>query len=261
MTMSMDASLGRAGVCQPGGLPRALCQRDQHPVSNVNDKETTMALKHLIATAAVAGALVAAGTLGAVSAQATPLPVPPRPINLPIYTQPSYPGFHLPSNLWQKPGPVLKPSIPTEFIPLHVLPSSCAQVFPTGSPQAGDALSADHSVRSATDSNLVALLNAQPSLNCNWTNSVTGAQVEVSIALVSGSLVAPLQAYFSGQDYIGAGVGPGYVSWVKGTNPIESDAVSTNDYWVVVRTNDSHDADYESSIIQNLWALNGISYE
>lgn len=220
-----------------------------------------MALKHLLATAAVTGALVVAGTLGAVSAQATPLPVPPGPINLPIYTQPGLPGFHLPPNLWQKPGPVLKPATPTEFIPFHVLPSSCAHVFPAGSPQAGDVLSADHSVQATTDPNLVALLNAQPSLNCNWTNSKTGSQVEVSVALISSGLVAPLETYFSAQGYIGEGEGGGYAAWTKGTNPIEYEAVSTNDYWFVVRTNDSHGGEYEDSIVRNLWALNGVSYE
>lgn len=220
-----------------------------------------MALKHLIATAAVTGALVAAGTLGAVSAQATPLPVPPGPINLPIYTQPSSPGFHLPPNLWQKQGPRLKPSIPPEFVPFHVLPSSCAQVFPTGSPRAGDMLSADHTVRAATDPNLVALLNAQPSLNCNWTNSTTGSQVEVSLALISGNLVAPLESYFEPQGYIGEGVGPGFDSWTNGTDPVETEAVSTNDWWLVVRTNDHQGGDYVYSIVHNLWALNGVNLD
>ena len=219
-----------------------------------------MALKHLIATAAATGALVAAGTLGAVSAQATPLPVPPGPINLPIYTQPGLPGFHLPPNLWQKPGPVVKPATPKEFITFHVLPSSCAQVFATGSPQAGAVLSADHSVQATTDRNLVALLNAQPSLNCNWTDPSTGLQVEVSVALISAGLISPLEAYFSALGYTGAGVGDGYLAWVNGTNPIESHAVSTNDYWVAIKTNDSHDGDYEFSIIQNLAALNGVFY-
>lgn len=121
-------------------------------------------------------------------------------------------------------------------------------------------LSADHSVRAATDPNLVALLNAQPSLNCNWTNSTTGSQVEVSLALISGGLVTPLEAYFEPQGYIGEGVGPGFVSWTKGTNPVENEVVSTNDYWLVIRTNDSQGGEYQYEIVRNLWALNGVTY-
>jgi len=220
-----------------------------------------MALKHLIATAAVTGALVAAGTLGAVSAQATPLPVPPGPINLPIYTQPSLPGFHLPSNLWQKRGPVLKPAIPPQFIPFHALPSSCPQVFATGAPQVGAALSADHSVRATTDPNLVALLNAQPSLNCNWTNSATGSQVNVSVALISSSLIAPLVAYFSAQGYVGGGVGTTGVNYWTNETGTEEEAVSTNGFWVVVSANDSSTSEDQYEIIQNLFAINGAAFE
>lgn len=220
-----------------------------------------MALKHLLATAAVTGALVVAGSLGAIGAQATPLPVPPGPINLPIYTQPSLPGFHLPANLWQKRGPVLKPAIPPQFIPFRVLPTSCAQVFATGAPQPGASLSADHSVRATTDPNLVALLNAQPSLNCSWTNSTTGSQVNVSVALISSSLIAPLGTYFSAQGYVGGGVGTIGVDYWTNATVTEEEAVSTNDFWVVVSANDSSAGEHQYEIVQNLFAINGATFE
>ena len=153
----------------------------------------------------------------------------------------------------------LKPSTPPQFVPFHVAPTSCAQLFPSGSPQAGSLLSADHSVQATTDTNLVALLNAQPSLNCNWTNSTSGLHVEVSVALINASLISPLNTYL-GTSFIGAGVGAGILSWDSETSPVdERHDVSTNDFWVVLRSNDGHADNYDETVVESVWGLNGLS--
>ena len=222
-----------------------------------------MALKHFLASAATAALVAALVATGAGTAQATPLPVPPEPNNLPIYTQPSYPGFHVPPSIRVlKPGRVLKPAVPVQFRPFGVAPTSCDQLFPGGAPQAGAVISADHTVHSTTDANLVALLNAQPSLlNCNWTNPSTGLQLEVSVALINSSLIPTITAYLNALGtYVGSGVGADAQSseLITGT-VVETQTLSTNDFWVVTRTNDSRGPDWDASIITALWGLNGLS--
>jgi len=222
-----------------------------------------MALKHFLATAATAAIVTALVAVGAGTAQATPLPVPPGPINLPIYTQPSLPGFHLPPSIRVlKPGPVLKPAVPVQFRAFGVAPTSCDQLFPGGTPQAGAVLSADHTVRSTTDSILVALLNAQPSLlNCSWTNPSTGLQLEVSVALINSSLIPTITAYLNALGtYVGSGVGADAESSELTTGAVvETQTLSTNDFWVVTRTNDHLGPAYDQSVITALWGLNGLS--
>ena len=221
-----------------------------------------MALKHVLATAVATAAITAAlVAVGAGTANATPLPVPPGPVNLPIYTQPGTPGFHLPpSIIVLKPGPVLKPAVPVQFRPFHVAPTSCDQLFPGGSPQAGSTLSADHTVRATTDANVVALLNAQPTLlNCTWSNSKTGLQLEVSVALINSSLVSPVAGYLSAQGFAGYGNGAGISSWAIGTPISEKHDLSTNGFWVVTRGNDGHVEAYDETVIESVWGLNGVS--
>jgi len=221
-----------------------------------------MALKHFLATAATTAIVATLVAVGAGTAQATPLPVPPGPINLPIYTQPSYPGFHVPPSIRiLKPGPVLKPGVPVQFRPFGVAPTRCDQLFPGGTPQAGAVLSADHTVHSTIDANLAALLNAQPSLlNCNWTNPSTGLQLEVSVALINSNLISPLETYLEGAGYAGEGVGGNISGYDPGTSPVnEYQELSTNDFWVAVRTNDEAGG-YKDTVIQSVWALNGVSF-
>lgn len=217
-----------------------------------------MALKHLLATAAITATLVA---VGAGTAHANFLPVPPGPFNLPIYTQPNLPGFHLPPGIKiLKPGPVLKPGVPVQFRPFHVAPTRCDQLFPGGTPETGATLSADHTVRSTTDANLIALLNAQPTLlNCNWTNPASGLQLEVSVTLINSSLISPLETYLEATGYSGEGVGGNISGFSFGTSPVdEHQELSTNNFWVSVRGND-RSADYET-VIESVWALNGVSF-
>ena len=222
-----------------------------------------MALKHFLATAATTAIVATLVAVGAGTAQATPLPVPPGPINLPIYTQPSYPGFHVPPSIRiLKPGPVLKPGVPVQFRPFGVAPTRCDQLFPGGTPQAGAVLSADHTVHSTIDANLAALLNAQPSLlNCNWTNPSTGLQLEVSVALINSSLIPTITAYLNALGtYTGDGVGADVVSSESATGTaVERQTLSTNDFWLVTRTNDGLGPVYDQSLITALWGLNGLT--
>jgi len=192
-----------------------------------------MALKHFLASAATVAIVTALVAVGAGTAQATPVPLPPGPINLPIYTQPGLPGFHLPPSIRVlKSGPLPKPGVPVQFRQFRVAPTSCDQLFPGGTPQTGAVLSADHTVRSTIDANLVGLLNAQPSLlNCNWTNPASGLQLEVSVALINSTLISPIGTYLSAAGYIGEGVGGNFQGWTTGTSPVnEYHELSTNDF-------------------------------
>ena len=40
---------------------------------------------------------------------------------------------------------------------------------------------------------------------------------------------------------------------------VETQTLSTNDFWVVTRTNDSRGPDWDQSLITALWGLNGLS--
>src|SRR5476651_1983750 len=93
-------------------------------------KARMMTIKHLIAGTVVTAAVTSALVLGsAVGAQAqvfpTPTPIGPGSVSKPIYTQPSLPGFHLPSELWTHYGPPFKPSALPQYA--HVL--DCSTVF------------------------------------------------------------------------------------------------------------------------------------
>ena len=119
-------------------------------------KARMMTIKHLIAGAVVTVAVTSALVLGsAVTAQASifppPTPVGPGKIDLPIYTQPSLPGFHLPKELWTKYGPQVQPKRPHPYT--HAL--GCPDVFTPYATAAlareGYVLTSDSAIHVTTD--------------------------------------------------------------------------------------------------------------
>jgi len=148
-----------------------------------------MNLKHLLAgsivTAAVATALVLGGTA---TAQASifppPKPIGPGSVTKPIYNAPSYPGFHLPAELWTKYGPQIKPSAPQPFT---VLPASCGAAvghqLQTMLDSEGYTFTGDSAVHATQDPQLLALLAGHPSVSCRWVQFRTGARVDVTDAI------------------------------------------------------------------------------
>ncbi|MEP6480425.1 MAG: hypothetical protein ABJA94_00280 [Rhodoglobus sp.] len=218
-----------------------------------------MVLRHLLATAAITGALVVAGVTGAANAQLIPLPVPPGSIDYPIYNQPGLPGFHLPRNvLILKPGPVLKPGLPDSLRPYTVFPTSCTQLFATGGPQGGASLLADTTVQATTEPTLVAQLNTLHSLNCNWANPTSGLQLEVSIAQIDLSQITPLNQYYGTHGYTtGGGGGIVWFRQVSGSSVAEYAYLSVLNYWIVVSQNDRGGNQYADGISVALAHLNG----
>lgn len=147
-----------------------------------------MTIKHLIASAVVTAAVATALTLGgATAAQAqifpTPTPIGPSSVNKPIYTQPSYPGFHLPAELWTKYGRL---PMPKHLQPYRVLPS-CSTIFSpyalTALAREGYGLTGDSTPYATSDPQLLSLLAAGRSTNCRWVQRTTGAIVDVTMAI------------------------------------------------------------------------------
>jgi len=152
-----------------------------------------MTIKHLIAGAVVTAAVTSALVLGsAVTAQASifppPTPIGPGKVDLPIYTQPSLPGFHLPKELWTKYGPQVQPKRPHPYT--HAL--GCPDVFTPYATAAlareGYVLTSDSAIHVTTDPQLVALLTSGPStttqsISCRWVQTSTGAIVDVTTAI------------------------------------------------------------------------------
>ena len=148
-----------------------------------------MTIKHLIAGAVVTAAVSAALVLGsAVGAQAqvfpTPTPIPPKSVNQPIYTVPSYPGFHLPSQLWTKVGPL--PDTRHTQYPWRILPT-CDSLFEpdyyTELANAGYIATTDTRPLATQDPQLLALLAAGASVSCDFVNYKTGAHIDITDAV------------------------------------------------------------------------------
>lgn len=151
-----------------------------------------MTIKHLIAgavvTAAVSTALVLGSAVGA-NAQVFPTPTPIRPpsTNQPIYNQPSYPGFHVPSSMWIKYAPVKPSSAPQPVLhDFTVLPSCSTALDPLFAEDlfnGGYALSTDSTVRATQDPQLVALITAANSINCDFVNTSTGSHIDFALVI------------------------------------------------------------------------------
>lgn len=161
-----------------------------------------MTIKHLIAGAVVTAAVTSALVLGsAVGAQAqvfpTPTPIGPGSVNKPIYTVPSYPGFHAPAQLWTKYGPQVKPSAP---VPFSVVPPNCPSTI---SPylvnlfaMQGYIPTGDTSVHATSDPQLLALLShASSTITCQWVNRTGGiVNLTDAIGIDDGAVAARLHA-------------------------------------------------------------------
>jgi len=145
-----------------------------------------MNLKHLLAGTVVTAAVTAALVLGgAASAQASifppPTPIGPGDITKDIYTVPSTPGFHLPAELWTWYGPQVKPKSPY----FTVLPT-CSTLFPAAVYDdlraAGYTLTTDTTVHATRDPQLLALIPAAHSINCDFVNVSTKGQIDITVA-------------------------------------------------------------------------------
>jgi hypothetical protein len=146
-----------------------------------------MTIKHLIAGAVVTVAVTSALVLGgAAGAQATIFPTPtphgPGSVNKPIYTVPSLPGFHLPKELWTWYGPPVQPKSAI----YRNLPT-CTTLFPSSFyddvRNAGYALTTDGAVHATRDSQLLALIPAAHSINCDFVNASTGGHIDITLAI------------------------------------------------------------------------------
>ncbi|MEO6116266.1 MAG: hypothetical protein ABIP33_07775 [Pseudolysinimonas sp.] len=158
-----------------------------------------MTIKHLIAGAVVTVAVTSALVLGsAVGAQAqifpTPTPINPPSTNLPIYTQPSYPGFHVPAQILAAPGSKF-PLKPRSYGPhAYTALPTCSTLFPSvfysELSDAGYALTTDHSVRATQDPQLLSVLASAISVSCDFANASTGRHFDVTLAVYANDAAA-----------------------------------------------------------------------
>ncbi|MEO7720713.1 MAG: hypothetical protein ABIS08_02220 [Pseudolysinimonas sp.] len=245
---------------EPAHVVRA---RHRNPAASTLMKARMMTIKHLIAGAVVTVAVTSALVLGgAVGAQAqifpTPTPIGPGSVNKPIYTQPNYPGFHAPSQLWTKyPWFQVKPSAPTPF---SVLPANCpatvSRELVTLFAMQGYIPTGDTTVHATSDPQLLALLShASRTITCQWVNRTGGiVNLTDAIGIDDGAVAARLHAL----GFTDPGPIHGYQYFADGTS-YDQAVMPARGGWTLVSTSGSAN-DVFGLIMQDgqdhLWAVN-----